>query len=179
MRPPQFPNLQVITVPELTDKDAVQLMVEQALAGGLPEAARALQEHACSVLEITGGNPLVLRLVVGLLDALPLPTVLQALRQGPGGDVEAMYRFVYQRAWQALEPESQQLLLAMPTAAQSDVRLHQLQAMTGLADATLHRAVKQLITRSLLELRGPVMDPIYGIHQLTHTFLQSEIIQHL
>lgn len=179
LRPPLFPNLHVITVPELDETYAVELMAEQALGGGFPEAARALKENAASVLEITGGNPLALKLVVGLLDTLPLPTVLQALREGPGGDVEAMYRFVYQRAWQALEPESQQLLLAMPQAGQSGVRLSALQAMTGLQNGRLHGAVKQLITRSLIELRGSVMDPLYGIHQLTHTFLQTEIIRRL
>jgi hypothetical protein len=177
LRPPMFPHLRIVTVPELARQDAKQLLLAQAAANGWPASAKDLEQNAAAVLKLIGGNPLALKLVVGLLDALPLSRVLQALRRGPGGDIETMYRFIYQRAWQALQPEARRLLLAMPAFDAWGVKLDALQAASGLSDVEVHAAIKQLITRSLVELRGPVTEPLYGIHQLTHTFLQSEALQ--
>jgi hypothetical protein len=51
-----------------------------------------------------------------------------------------------------------------------------MRAITGLTEAELWPALQELRNRSLLEAQGTVQAKRYGIHRLTETFLQTEII---
>lgn len=158
----------------------------------LPEAAALLRHHAQDVgvkamvnasdaeieqiYKVVGGNPLALKLVISLLDLLPLSQVLTAISRSQAGAIEEMYMKIYWQTWQHISTQAKQLLQAMPIVSEVGGDSGYLQALSGLTDADFWPALQELRTRSLLEVRGTLQEKRYGVHRLTETFLRTEII---
>lgn len=163
-------------LPELPMADCLQLIRHQAVASGLEELATAGDEVLQQILKVTGGNPLAIKLVVGLATVLPLPEILVDLVEAKSLEIEQMYRNIYWAAWRMLSENAQLLLEMMPMAAGVGAKPEQLMAVSGLEKGQLWPAITELVNRSLLEVRGTIWERRYGIHQLTDSFLRTEII---
>lgn len=161
---------------ELPYVDAADLMREHAQTLGLYELAEAGEEDLLAIYQVTGGNPLALKLVVGLSAALPLNHILAGLERSRPGAIEDLYRAIYWDAWRTLSHQAQTLLQAMTLVAEIGAEPRQMRAMSGLSETEFWPAVHELFSRSLLEVRGGVHDRRYSVHQLTETFLRTEII---
>ena len=142
---------------------------------GISTVSEASDEELGSIYQLTGGNPLALKLVVSLLDVLPLGQIRTNLLQNKSGPLEGMYRQIYRQTWQTLSPEARTLLQAMPLVAEAGALPDYLQAISTLSDSQFWPAIQELRNRSLLEVRGNLLEKRYGIHRLTATFLQSDI----
>jgi len=164
------------TLHELPFSDAAALLRHHAQLTGLPELAAADTDTLHAIYQVTGGNPLALKLVVSLTAVLPLPQILADLNKNRAGPIEDLYRHIYWETWQTLTPAAQTLLLAMPLAAASGALPEQMLAFSGLDETVFWTAVRELTARSLLEVQGTIQERRYGIHRLTDTFLQTEII---
>ena len=175
-RPPIKFGFYCFELQELSRRDSGKLLINHAKRIGLENYSKEISRSIKDIFTVTGGNPLALKLVVGLLDALPLPVVLQDLRLSQPGDVEEMYRFIYWKSWRALGDSSRALLQAMPLISPEGGVLEQLAEVSGLNDTDLKLAIKELFNRSLLERRGTLNKRRYGIHNLTKTFLLTEIV---
>ncbi|MBN1993748.1 MAG: hypothetical protein JW953_13685, partial [Anaerolineae bacterium] len=123
---------------------------------------------------VVGGNPLALKLVVGQTAFLPLSQVLDNLKAARGKSIADLYTFIYWQAWHMLDPAGQQALLVMPLAQEGT--LPQLLVLSRLEPADLHQALQQLITLSLVQVKGGLEKRRYSIHRLTETFLLTEAI---
>jgi len=176
--PATLANIHVTKMGELEMKPASEFLVDHAQRLGFANHIDELQEKAASIYAKTGGNPLALKLTVGLLHAWPLATILRSLEQGPGSDVEAMYRHIFENSWQTISPPARKMLQAMPLVGEEGGNMDQLQAISGLSEMETREALKELATRSLVELRS-VSRPRYGIHRLTDSFLRGQVIQSL
>lgn len=165
-----------LSLEELRWEDAADLLRYQAQTIGLTELAAAEDQTLDGIIQVTGGNPLALKLVVSLATVLPLPAVLEELGRGGPGPVEDLYRNIYWKSWRSLGDDSRALLQAMPLVSGNGALPDQLLAISGLAEVALWPAVTELVARSLLEVRGTVQERRYGIHRLTETFLRTEII---
>jgi hypothetical protein len=164
-------------LPELKEADAAQLIRYHAQSIGVNDLAQATEAEASQIYAAVGGNPLALKLVVGLSAALPLPHVLADLVQAQVRQIEGMYRHIYWQAWHTLQPDSQALLQAMPLAdGRIGITPEQMQTISDLDDRQLWPAINELVHRSLLEVRGTTWQRRYSIHQLTDTFLRTEIV---
>ncbi|GAB4580222.1 MAG: hypothetical protein Fur0022_29610 [Anaerolineales bacterium] len=161
---------------ELTQDDATQFLHYHSLEVGLAHLAITQPEDAQRIYEVTGGNPLALKLVTGLVALFPLPQVLADLKQSRPGKIEDLYRHIFWKAWQALPEDAQTLLRAMPLTGASGTLPAHLQGVSGLTENQLWPAIQALVTRSLLEVYGTASTRRYGIHALTRTFLHTEII---
>ena len=161
---------------ELPFTDAEALLRHHAQVTGLTELAEADTDTLQAIYQVTGGNPLALKLVVSLTAVLPLPQILTDLNENRVGPIENLYRHIYWEAWHTLTPPAQTLLQAMPLVASSGAYPEQMQAFSGLDDNDFWTAVRELTARSLLEVQGTIQERRYGIHRLTDTFLQTEII---
>jgi hypothetical protein len=177
--PATLANIHVNKLQELKVKPASEFLVDHALRSGLVEHAQELEGRSGDIYARVGGNPLALKLTVGLLHVWPLETVLRSLEQGPGSDVEAMYKHIFERSWQSLTKKAQQMLKAMPLVGPAGGGIDQLQAISGLSELETREALKELTTRSLIELRSATKQPRYGIHRLTESFLRGQVIQTL
>ncbi|MFN2189800.1 MAG: NB-ARC domain-containing protein [Candidatus Promineifilaceae bacterium] len=161
---------------ELSFNDSAALLRHHAKIIGLDESSLASNDGLESIYRITGGNPLALKLVVSLATVLALPQVLQDIAENRKGPVEDMYRHIYWESWRSLTSDSQLLLQAMPLIAESGALPEQMKAISQLPDERFWPAVSELISRSLLEIKGTIHERRYGIHRLTETFLRTEII---
>ncbi len=139
-----------------------------------PSDAEAICE---GILQVTGGNPLAIRLAVGLLLSLPLGEVMRSFADNPGKNVEQMYREIFLHSWETLSPLAQRLLQAMPLLARSGGTREHLLAISAIDEEKLDEIIQELISRSLIEMQGSVLEPIYGIHVLTESFLQAQVLK--
>lgn len=162
---------------ELSLNDATNLINHHAQDIGVTGMATATEGDMVAIYGVTGGNPLALKLVVSLLDTLPLPQILKSLKHGRQGSAEDLYRHIYWQTWQLLSTDARTLLKAMPLVAEAGGTPEYLQKLSGLSEAQLWPALQELRNRSLLEVRGTALEKQYGIHRLTETFLHTEIIQ--
>jgi hypothetical protein len=165
-----------VPLSELSFAEAAQLIREHAQSARLRGLAGMTEEEAAAIYRVTGGNPLAIKLVIGLTTRLPIRYVLNDLIHVQSAETEEMYRHIYWQAWRSLTREARTLLEAMPVAAAVGITLEQLLAISGLTQRQLGLAIKELTDCSLLEVRGTAWETRYGIHRLTETFLHSEII---
>jgi hypothetical protein len=163
-------------VGELSEAGAAALLKHHAQEIGI-QAADTLQEpDVQAIYQVSGGNPLALKLVVSLLDLLSLPQVLEGLSSSRSGPIENLYRHIYWQSWQILSPEAKSLLQAMPLVSETGGLPDYLQSISGLDPERFWPALHELRNRSLLEVRGTIQEKRYGVHRLTETFLRTEII---
>ncbi len=175
-RPVEQATVYTVNVDELSPADATALLRHHAQDIGIQAMDTATAADIENIYQVVGGNPLALKLVVSLLDLLPLSQVLSDLARSQPGPVEAMYKHIYWQTWHVLSPQARQLLQAMPLVAESGGLPAYLRALSGLSEAELWPALQELRHRSLLEVRGTLQEKRYGIHRLTETFLHTEII---
>ncbi|MBK7896776.1 MAG: NB-ARC domain-containing protein [Candidatus Promineifilaceae bacterium] len=165
-----------LVLDELPQATAADLIYAQAQNLNLTDLAQAPDALIHQIYAVTGGNPLALKLVVGLTAVLPLQQILTDLTAAQISEIGQLYRHVYWQAWQSLSPAGQTLLEMMPLAAGVGVKPAQMQAMSSLTEQQLWPAITELVNRSLLEVRGTTWERRYGIHRLTESFLRTEII---
>lgn len=175
-RPVEQATVYSFDVDELSLSDAASLLRHHARDIGVRAMETATEADMAHIYQVVGGNPLALKLVVSLLDLLPLSQVLSNLAHRPVGAVEALYKHIYWQTWNVLSPQARQLLQVMPLVAESGGLPAYLCALSDLTEAELWPALQELRHRSLLEVRGTLEEKRYGIHRLTETFLHTEII---
>lgn len=161
---------------ELNAEAALALLRHEAAQWGNTAMATAPDDALQPLFDVVGGNPLALKLVVGLAQVMPADAIVADLRRAISAETQDMYGHIYRKAWQALSPAAQALLESMPLVSHTGALPEQLQAQSGLSAAELWLAIQELASRSLLEVRGTFQTKRYGIHQLTRTFLHTEII---
>lgn len=165
-----------LVLDELPLPAAADLIRTQAQSLNLSDLMQAPDAVIGQIYAVTGGNPLALKLVVGLTAVLPLTQILADLTAAQIGEIEQLYSHIYWQAWRSLSPNGQALLEMMPMTAGVGVKPEQMQAMSGLTAQQLWPAISELVNRSLLEARGTTWERRYGIHRLTESFLRTEII---
>ena len=164
-------------VPELGFEHAAELIVDYSREIGMGTDAITAQDDLRSIYAAAGGNPLALRLVVGMTaGGLPLPVVLADLGKRKLAETDRMYDRIYHRAWEALSDDARDLLEGMPLVSETGGGHAQLLAFSGLPEDRFWTAIRELLSRSLLEARGAPSERRYGIHPLTRAFLQTQII---
>ncbi|MCA9939945.1 MAG: hypothetical protein KC418_14990 [Anaerolineales bacterium] len=163
---------------ELSLTDAAALLRFHAECSGLEQLRAVTRADMDLIYGVTGGNPLALKLVVGLADRFSLAIILDDLAHGHIDQTDQMYRRIYQSAWNALSEDAQTLLQIMPLVSRATGgALTQLQEVSKLSPERLRRAVDELTKRNLLEARGTFKQQRYGIHRLTETFLNDIVNQ--
>jgi len=163
-----------LTLAALNQADTFELIRYEAHLRGQTALVNATEAQLAGIYEVVGGNPLALKLVVGQTAFLPLSQVLDNLKTARGKSITDLYTFIYWQAWHILEDASQQTLLVMPMAQEGT--LPQLLTLSRLEPAKLHQALAQLITLSLVQVKGDLEERRYFIHRLTETFLLTEAI---
>lgn len=164
-----------LTLNQLSQVDTLALLRHEAEMRGISALANASEAQLETIYQVVGGNPLALKLVVGQINVLPLPTVLENLTLAHGKPVDELYTYIYWQAWQALDKSSRAALLVMPLAQGGG--LEQLRAVSELEPEALDQALAHLTALSLVEVSGNLEERRYYIHRLTETFLLHEVVK--
>jgi hypothetical protein len=173
----EYPGVHNLSLDELSPADTLALLRYEAGQRGLAEVATSPDARLMRVYEVSGGNPLAMKLLVGQMHTLSLPRVVDDLRQARGRRVDELYHFIYWRSWQLLSEDARRVLSIMPLVAESGGGLAQLGALSELHEESLAAALTQLVRLCLVNVRGTVEARRYSIHRLTESFLLSEVLK--
>jgi hypothetical protein len=125
-----------------------------------------------------GGLPLAIRLVTAQIGRLSLAAILDGLHQARDQMPETMYVYIYRRTWQLLSDSARHLLLSMLFISADGEDVHWLGNMSAYTVPEAQQAVAELADYSLVEVGGDSERPLYKLHRITHTFLQTQILIH-
>jgi len=170
-------SLSVLPLDQLAESDSLALVRHEARLRGLREVAEGSDEALRSVLAVTGGNPLAIKLVVGQLVSLPLSQVLAALETAQPS-TGPFYEYLYRASWDLLSGSAQRLLAQVALLPGSSGTWEDLLAVSALPGADLAVAITELTARSLLQAGG-LEEKTYTIHPLTCHFVMSQAGQGL
>lgn len=174
--PPRQANVYGYKLSYLTLDQAEALLRYHAEDLGLEMMKEATEKDINDIYSVAGGNPLALRLVVSLLDTYTLPIILDNLKTNTPGDIDEMYRRIFWQTWHVLSSAAKKLLKAMTLSAEVGATVSYLQTLTNFSENEIWPLIAELKNRSMLESRGSLTERRFGLHQLTITFLQTEII---
>lgn len=166
----------IVALRELSELQSADLIRNHAKTIHLPELAEATDDQIAPIYEAVGGNPLALKLVVSLAAIMPLPRILQDLTQRKQDEIEAMYRHIYFQTWTVLSENAKNLLQGMVLVTDSGGTVEHLQRISRLDEELFWASISELVSRSLLEVRGTAWERRYGCHRLTRTFLRRDIL---
>ncbi len=166
-----------LPVPELEEPDALALLRFEAGTRNMQAISQAGDADLRPIYETVGGNPLALKLIIGQLYVLPLPQVVDNLRQARGQKISDLYRYVYWQAWNQLDADAQDVLLGMPVFAQDGADLASIERISEVKGGRLGQALERLAHLSLINVAGDLWTRRYSIHRLTETFLLREVIR--
>lgn len=169
--------------------NAARTLFQTTLNQVQPENVQLEPDQFAPVFEKVGGNPLAIKLVAALTTQLTLPEILADLKSVEHPDIQQLYRRVYERIWGMLDPTGKQIMISLALFEKNGVSQELLLDMNsfgrpglGLAPITasqLKANLDLLMRQSLVERSGSLWDDRYryGLHNLTHTFLRTSIIQ--
>ncbi|MBN1231599.1 MAG: hypothetical protein JXA19_07050, partial [Anaerolineales bacterium] len=169
-------GLFILNLQEISSDAAMGLITDQMNSIGLNHQSVAIQDHIEDIYKTVGGNPLALKIIVGLLNMLPLNNILMDLQKVHSGDVENLYTYIYKLAWESLNIQEKQVMAVMPLISEKGATLDQLTFLSSVPVPQLTGTIDQLYKRSLLEIQGGVNEKRYGIHRLTDTFLRTNVL---
>ena len=171
------PDIFHYAVPELANELALALIRQEAQARNLVPLHQATDAQLMPIVEMAGGNPLALRLIVGQTYIHPLPVVLENLAQARGTQIENLYTYIYHQAWQRLNEASRRVLLTMPLVTAAGADLAHLAEISEQDEAQVVRALDTLVKLNLVDVRGDLYQRRYTIHNLTRTFLHEQVLR--
>lgn len=177
----------VLHLTGLEEADALQLIRQMAHEKRIEHVEKASYQDLLPIFKTTGGSPLALRLVVGLLAYLPRDVVLEHLQKVQPINKKinqdqciGFYKSIFWPAWQLLTDESKELLISMghfvPSIGGS---FDAICATSGLDKKVVVHSTDELWRLSLLEI-GDVpnlRDIHYYLHSLTHHFVLAELME--
>jgi DNA polymerase III delta prime subunit len=163
-----------LTLRELSRDDTLALIRHEARTRGLHELVDAAEADLVQIYDVTGGNPLATKLLIGQIHTLSLPTILARFSTAKSKSVEDLLAFIYDSAWQSLEQNSRQVLLALQLATEEGGRLEQIAAVAELDEDDTATCLQRLATLSLVNVGGDLKEKRYSLHQLTQTFLARQ-----
>lgn len=176
IRPSARADVRSLALNELSFDASRQLIQHQGSLLGLNEIATISEDGIRPVYKAVGGNPLALKLVVGLANIFSLSDIVGDLRQAHTDEIARMYTQIYWKVWNSLSENGRSLLEMMPMAAGIGIKLENMKAISGLENNQLKAAVSELVRHSLLDVHGDAWERRYSIHPLTDSFLKTEII---
>lgn len=171
------PGLRHFVVPELTMVDAFTLLRREASLQCMAAIAQARDDELRQIYETVGGNPLALRLVIGMTCALSLDEVLTNLATARGRSAEHIYSYVFRSSWGSMDRTTQEVLLAMLLISPHGGTTEDIVAISGLDQGVTADALASLVAFNLVDCHGALHDRRYSIHQLTRRFLERQILE--
>ncbi|MCP4141156.1 MAG: hypothetical protein GY755_12890 [Chloroflexi bacterium] len=169
-----YPGLYTFRTPELSLENSRTLVMGELNRCGL---SLSLSDEIISDLyQITGGIPLALKLATAQFGDIPANEIIQLLREGKES-AQNMYIYIYRQAWLLLDDIGKNLLIAMHNISPDGEDRDWICDMNGLSEAEFAKGLQQLKRLSLIEFSGSIERPLYRIHRLTTTFLESDILK--
>ncbi|MEM7130738.1 MAG: tetratricopeptide repeat protein [Chloroflexota bacterium] len=171
-----YPNLFHFPIPELSEEEAFQVIRLAAKDLNLTMIVESSDDVLRSIYETVGGNPLALRLIIGQMHTNGLDLTLEDMRLARGVSVERLYDHIYSHVWENLDDVCRRVLLSMCVTHPGGEGFDIIVGINAIDKSGIRIALDELIQASLIEARG-ISDKSYSIHQLTRTFLSTQVLK--
>ncbi len=168
-------GIYIMELTGLSPQATFDLIRYEAGAQGLAELADASDEALTPIYEMTGGNPLATKLVIGQAHTFPLTVILQRLEAARGTTTRELLDFIYAEAWALLEEDCRQVISALALTAEGGSRLELLARSAGLDIDRAVTCLQHLAMLSLVQVKGDLHAKRYSLHQLTRTFVKRQM----
>lgn len=168
-----IPYVHVIQLAELDQTASYELLKMEVNRRG--RSSEVQNQEFEELFKIIGGIPLAIKLAAAQLHVRPIAEILNEFKNADNG-VDGFYRYIYWKIWQEISDPARHLLLSFLSADPEGEDLEFLQVMSGQEEKEFYMAVKELDQVSLLEISGTPSLPLYRLHRLTVTFLQTELL---
>ena len=163
----------IMPLKQLHPNDALALIRYEAKTRGLLELADAPESELEPIYQVTGGNPLAIKLIIGQIHDLPLSAVIARFSAVKGKPVEELLDFLYDAVWQTLDATHRRVLHAMLLVAEEG-RLEQIAAATELSEDQAADCLRRLAGLSLVNVSGNLHEKCYSLHQLAQAFILQQ-----
>lgn len=172
------PGVYPFRIPELDHPSAIELIRYTTQSIGLSEFTSYSEAELAPIIDVVGGNPLALRLVVGQMYIQDPEVVLHNLRSAQGRSVEQLYTFIYRQAWESLDENARIVFLATPLLPGQGESIQFLLDISNLDPSLFHDALNTLVRLNLVNRhKNQENHQIFTIHGLTKSFLAEQIIK--
>lgn len=172
----EYDDIFCIALEGLSQNDTLVFLRNEGRDRGVEGITQSKDLTLRKIFQATGGSPLAIKLVVGLVTRLSLETILTHL-QKVSGNMEAFYAFMYRSDWKLLSSSARKVLIAMPIFPALSAIRSAIEHVSTVKGDDLFSALDELVTISLLDVSDHLMDSKkrYSIHPLTRNFLQTEL----
>jgi hypothetical protein len=160
-----------VTLRQLSRDDTLALIRHEAETRGMHELANATEAEMEQIYDVTGGNPLATKLIVGQIHTFSLPVALARFSAAKGRPVEELLAFICANAWRALNQDCRRVLQAMLLVTEEGGRLEQIAAAAELDEDDAANCLQRLASLSLVNVGGDLRERRYSLHQLTQAFV--------
>ena len=134
--------------------------------------ARVSDDTLQPLIDVTGSNPYALETALGYLKygRQALDSLVNALHEA-GREVENIFTYIFQHAWNVLSKDARNLLMVMSFFRESASKAA-MGAAAGVEGYYLDKAVAQLVEMSLLEVDDALLEDKqrFRVHPLTLSF---------
>ncbi len=161
-------NFPVLAVTGLEHDDAIRFIYREAAQRNIKAILLAPVEKLSPIYDVTGGNPLAIKLVIGQVRTMDLEWALDMLKTGAASEI---YDYIFKASHQLLNED---LLYHIATSPGS-LTLQDIKAT--FADEVLidlQGALQKLINLSLV-LPDVNVSKRYTVHQLTRNFVANTL----
>jgi hypothetical protein len=167
----------IMRLPGLSYADTLHFIRYEATQQGLHELAAADDGVLASIYDLTRGNPLATKLVVGQVHTFALTTVLERLSGIADHPDTELLDFLYADAWSLLDQKQRQVLKAMLLTPAGGGQIEHIAASASLDMGETVGSLQRLAILSLVNITGGLSERRYALHHLMRTFVarQSEI----
>jgi len=181
-------DLYTIHLDGLPTVSAQKFLHQEALARNISAVATSSITEVERIVQITGGSPLAMKLVVGQLSYLSIEVVLNHLqRVKPLTDrmdedeYLSLYKYIYLSSWSLLSAAAKDLLVTMtPFVPGLGGTLSAIQSISNRQGDELPGYIYELWRFSFLEVgevvQGSLAEKRYHLHALTKHFVLSDIV---
>ena len=178
-----------ISLQGLDETNSLQLIYQEATEKNIHQAIQIEGDKLKPIINVTGGSPLALKLVVGQLAFLSLSIILKHLSEAKPlrenldeDEYASFYKHVFLNSWRLLSKESKEFLVLMSHfPPEKGGTLSAIEQISEMSESVLYRSIDQLWRFSLLEVGKffSAEDIRYFLHSLTRSFVRGEIVKRL
>ncbi|MEM7028453.1 MAG: NB-ARC domain-containing protein [Chloroflexota bacterium] len=165
-----------IRISEMSRTTAHQFIRYESNQRRLTELAEADQEVLDLIYDRTGGNPLVIKIIVGYILDLPLSVALDMLRL-PNSTTDPLFEHIYGPVWDKLDADNREVLQAMTLIIEEGGDVEQIAAIAEMDIGVAAACLTNLASISLVHIQGSLGEKRYGLHQVTRAFLERQAAQ--
>ncbi len=140
----------------------------------LPELAQSPEATLAAIYELTQGNPLATKLIIGQMHTFTLPTILERLKQVQDSTADKLLSFIYADAWQTLDVKHRYVLKVMLAVPDVGGNLEHIAGITTLGINETAACLHRLTILSLVTVLGGLDERRYALHPLAQNFIAQQ-----